>query len=122
ASLMQRASDAQFLRVLARRSGKLFRVFCTDTPGQRTGLFAKPDLTGDPAVTLTLNAANAATVSALDISWDVMRPSAVTARQALFTDKDTDGAGGTVTDDGLSPMDQRGLADFAGAPLTALLT
>ena len=73
-------------------------------------------------MTLTLNDANAATVSTLDISWDVMRPSAVTARQALFTDKDPDGAGGTVTDDGLSPMDQRGLADFAGSPLTALLT
>jgi hypothetical protein len=51
-----------------------------------------------------------------------MRPSAVTARQALFTDADADGAGGTVTDDGLPPMDQRGLADFSGSPLTALLT
>lgn len=122
ASLMQRASDAQFLRSLARRSGKLFRVFCTDTPGQRTGFFAKPDITADSAMTLTLNDANAATVFALDISWDVMRPSAVTAHQALFTDKDADGAGGTVTDGGLPPMDQRGLADFAGSPLTALLT
>jgi hypothetical protein len=122
ASLMQRASDAQFLRTLARRSGKLFRVFCTDTPGQRTGFFAKPDITADPAVTLTLNDADAATVFALDISWDVMRPSAVTARQALFTDSDPDGAGGTVTDDGLPRMDQLGLADFAGSPLTALLT
>jgi hypothetical protein len=122
ASLMQRASDAQFLRTLARRSGKLFRVFCTATPGLRTGLFAKPDVTASPAVTLTLNDAIAATVSALDISWDVMRPSAVTARQTLFTDHDADGAGGTVTDGGLPPMSQRGLADFAGAPLTALLT
>lgn len=122
ASLMQRASDALFLRALARRGGKLFRVFCTDTPGQRTGFFAKPNITADPAVTLTLNDANAATVDALDISWDVMRPSAVTARQALFTDKDSDGAGGTVTDDGLPPMDQRGLAGFAGSTVTALLT
>jgi len=122
ASLMQRASDAQFLRMLARRSGKLFRVFCTDTPGQRTGFFAKPDITADPTVTLTLNDAAAATVGALDITWDVMRPSAVTARQALFTDSDPDGAGGTETDGGLPPMDQRGLADFSGSPLTALLT
>jgi phage protein D len=122
ASLMQRASDAQFLRGLARRSGKLFRVFCTDTPGQRTGFFAKPDIGADPAVTLTLNDSNAATVAALDISWDVMRPSAVIARQALFTDKDSDGAGGTVTDDGLATMDQTALADFATAPVTALLT
>ena len=122
ATLMQRASDAQFLRALARRGGKWFRVFCTDTPGQRTGFFARPAIDAAPAVTLTLNDANAATVSALDISWDVMRPSAVTARQALLTDKDSQGAGGTVTDSGLPPMDQRGLAEFAGSPLTALLT
>jgi phage protein D len=122
ASLMQRASDAQFLRGLARRGGKLFRVFCTDTPGQRTGSFATPNLSADPAVTLTLNDAAAATVTALDISWDVMRPSAVTARQALFTDKDSDGAGGTVSDDGLPTMDQTDLATFATTTVTALLT
>jgi phage protein D len=122
ATLMQRASDAQFLRSLARRGGKLFRVFCTDTPGQRTGFFATPDLSADPAITLTLNDAAAATVSALDITWDVMRPSAVTAYQALFTDKDTDGAGGTQTDDGLPTMDQQSLSAFATAPVTALLT
>jgi hypothetical protein len=124
ATLMQRASDAQFLRGLARRSGKLFRVFCTDTPGQRTGFFAKPNITADPAVTLTLNDSAAATVATLDITWDVMRPSAVTARQVLFTDADPDGAGGTVTadDDGLPAMNQNGLAAFAGSTLTALLT
>ncbi len=73
-------------------------------------------------MTLTLNDAAAATVSAIDISWDVMRPSAVTARQALFTDKDSDGAGGTVTDSGLPPMDQTDLATFSTSPVTALLT
>src|SRR5215469_2244161 len=34
-TLMQRASDIQFLGSLARRDGKLCRVACTDTPGQR---------------------------------------------------------------------------------------
>ena len=51
-TLMQRASDIQFLRNLARRNGKLCRVVCTDTPGQRTGYFAKPSVDGDPVVTL----------------------------------------------------------------------
>jgi phage protein D len=121
-SLMQRATDAQFLRRLARRNGKLFRVYCTDTPGQRTGSFATPSVDGDPVATLTLNDANAATVSAIDISWDVMRPSATLAMQALFTDKDQDGAGGTTADSGLGSMEARGLSDFAGAPVTSLLT
>lgn len=124
ATLMQRASDAQFLRMLAHRSGKLFRVFCTDTPGERTGFFAAPDLSADPAVTLALNDAASANVAALDISFDVMRPSAVVAYQALFTDQSGDdtGAGGTVDDDGLPAMDDRDLATVTGSPVTALLT
>lgn len=124
ATLMQRASDAQFLRALARRAGKLFRVFCTDTPGQRTGFFAAPNLSANPAITLILNDATAANVSALDISFDTMRPSAVNAFQALFTDADADatGAGGNFTDDGLPTMSDRDLATVAGNSVTALLT
>ena len=119
---MQRATDAQFLRMLARRNGKLFRVYCTDTPGQRTGSFARPSLDGDPATILTLNDANAATVSVVDISWDIMRPTSVLAREALFTDNDSDGAGGTTTDSGLTSLAQQSLADFATTTVTSLLT
>lgn len=124
ATLMQRASDAQFLRSLGRRCGKLFRVFCTDTPGRRTGFFAAPNLSADPAITLILNNAAAANVASLDISLDVMRPSAVNAFQALFTDADADttGAGGNFTDDGLPTMSDRGLATAASTSVTALLT
>jgi hypothetical protein len=121
-SLMQRATDAQFLRMLARRNGKIFRVYCTDTPGQRTGSFARPSLDGDPATILTLNDANAATVNAVDISWDIMRPTSVLAREALFTDNDSDGAGGTTTDSGLTSLAQQSLADFATTTVTSLLT
>jgi hypothetical protein len=121
-SLMQRATDAQFLRRLARRNGKLFRVFCTDTPGQRTGSFARPALGGDPATVLTLNDATAATIDAVDITWDVMRPSATVAMQALFTSSDQDGAGGTTSDSGLDPLEARGLAAFAGTTVTSVLT
>jgi phage protein D len=121
-SLMQRATDAQFLRMLARRNGKLFRVFCTDTPGQRTGSFATPSLDGDPATVLTLNDATAATVDAVDITWDVMRPSATVAMQELFTDSDPDGAGGTTTDSGLPALEAQTLAAFAGTTVTSVLT
>jgi hypothetical protein len=124
ATLMQRGSDAQFLRALARRSGKWFRVFCTDTPGQRTGFFAVPNLSADPAVTLVLNDAASANVATLDISLDVMRPSAVNAFQALFTDADGDaaGAGGNFTDDGLPEMNSQDLSALTSGPVTALLT
>jgi hypothetical protein len=121
-TLMQRSTDAQFLRTLARRNGKLFRVFCTDTPGERTASFALPSLSGSPVVTLTLNDSSAATVDSVDISWDVIRPSANTARQTLFSDNDSDGAGGTTSDSGLSLLEAQGLADFAGTTVTSLLT
>lgn len=121
-SLMQRATDAQFLRMLARRNGKLFRVFCADTPGQRIGLFAKPSIGGDPALVLTLNDPTRATIDAVNISWDVMRPTAVTAKQALFTDSDPEGADGSTADSGLDAMEQRSLSDFSTQTVTTLLT
>lgn len=121
-SLMQRATDIQFLRMLARRNGKLCRVACADQPGQRTGYFAKPKFDGDPAVTLTLNDPQAYTVKALDIEWDVTRPASVIARQALFTDSDSGGVSADTSDSGLPSLDQRGLADFSGKSITVMLT
>jgi phage protein D len=119
---MQRGSDIQFLRGLARRNGKLCRVTCATKPGQRVGYFAKPQLAGDAAVTLKLNDPQSWTVSALDFEWDVTRPSAVKARQALLTDPSEDGAGADTADSGLAALDARGLAAFAGKPMTVLLT
>jgi len=121
-SLMQRATDIQFLRQLARRNGKLCWVACQDKPGERTGYFVKPAVEGDPVATLTLNDATAANVGALDFEWDVARPSAVAASQALFSDPSEDGASGDTSDSGLSPLDERALADFAGKPITTRLT
>ncbi len=126
ATLMQRASDAQFLRALARRTGKLFRVFCDDEPGVRTGYFAAPDLSAQPVLSLILNDAVSANVTTLDIALDIMRPSTVIAYNALFTDQsgDQDGAGGSVSDDGLPSMDARDLSAVATSDgaVTALLT
>lgn len=121
-SLMQRATDAQLLAMLARRGGKYCRVFCTDTPGTRTGWFGVPDLSADPAITLTISPADAATIDALDIDWDVMRPSNVVARSLVLSDSDPDGVGGTTTDSGLAPLSDNDLPTFAGQTVTALLT
>jgi phage protein D len=122
-TLMQRASDIQFLRMLARRNGKICRVACTRTPGQRTGYFAKPKLDGYPVTTMKLNdPAGAWTVHALDIEWDVSRPTAVAARQALFNDDDPDGASGDTSDSGLALLDERTLEDFSGKPMRVMLT
>jgi hypothetical protein len=121
-SLMQRSTDAQLLAMLARRGGKFCRVFCTDTPGQRTGWFGAPKLDGDPVATLTLNDASVATIDAIDVDWDVLRPSSVVARAAVLSDTDPDGVGGTTGDSGFTPLSDRDLATFAGQSVTALLT
>ncbi|MEH2028377.1 MAG: hypothetical protein V7K67_01625 [Nostoc sp.] len=121
-SLMQRASDIQFLRNLARRNGKFCRVACTNQPGQRTGYFIKPNLDGDAIITLTLNDPEKWTVNALDFDWDITRPSAVKASQASFTDSDEDGFSADTGDSGLKPLDAQNLAAFAGKPMTVILT
>jgi hypothetical protein len=120
-TLMQRGSDIQFLRMLARRNGKLCRVTCDDQPGRRTGTFARPALGGEPELTIVANDLDAPTVAALDFEWDVTRPSAVKARQALFDDAGEDGVGAELDDGGLELLSRRSLGDFAGKPMTVLL-
>jgi hypothetical protein len=121
-SLMQRGTDLAFLRMLARRSGKVFHIACADQPGQRTGWFAAPSLDGDPQVTITLNDPVDWTVASLDLEWDATRPSAVTARSALFGDPSADGATGDSSDSGLKPLGPTALAAFATKPTTVMLT
>jgi phage protein D len=118
---MQRASDIQFLRTLARRNGKICRVACKDRPGQRTGYFSKPNLEGDAALTLSLNDPEAWTIESLDLDWDAARPTAVVARQALFNDDDEDGVSADTSDAGLKLLGDRGLASFAGKTMKVLL-
>jgi phage protein D len=121
-SLMQRASDIQFLRSLARRNGKLCRVTCTDTPGTRTGYFARPNVKGSPVVTIDLNDPNKWNVDALDLSWEVTHPTEVKAGQALFNDSDSQGATVDQKDSGLDSLDARNLAAFSGKTMSVILT
>jgi phage protein D len=119
-TLMQRTSDIQFLRQLARRNGKLCRVAAGATAGALTGYFARPDLSAAPAITLTLNDPDKVMVSAIEFAWDVTRPSEVAAQQALFTE--TAAATADATDAGLPLLAERGLAEFASRPMTGRLT
>lgn len=121
-TLMQRGTDFDFLRGLARRGGRLFRVSCGSAPGARTGIFAKPNLDSNSVATFRPNDAEAPNVSKMDFEWDIMRPTAVKAAQALFTDSSEDGASGDADSSGFKALDQRDLATFAGKPMTVMLT
>jgi phage protein D len=121
-TLMQRATDLQFLLGLARRGGRHCRVVAGSAPGQRTGIFATPALEAQAAATLSLNDPATPNIAALDLEWDVMRPSKVVARQALFSDASSDGATGDATQSGFAAMDARDLPTFAGGVVTAMLS
>ncbi|MFD9452424.1 contractile injection system protein, VgrG/Pvc8 family [Streptomyces sp. NPDC059985] len=121
-TLMQRGSDYDFLRRLARRSGRWFRVTCAAKPGVHTGYFAVPDLTGDTVATIHLNDPLLASVSSLDFHWDVARPTKVTARQADLADADQGGVVADSSDSGLPALGKRRLAEFAGRDTSVLLT
>lgn len=121
-TLMQRGTDYDFLQTLARRAGRVLRIGCGPRPGTRVGIFASPSLARPPVATLRPNDPVAPNVSEIAFEWDVMRPTAVMARQALFTDPSADGASGDAGDSGLAPLDARGLAAFAARTMKVILT
>ena len=121
-TLMQRGTDLEFLRRLARRSGRWCRVTCADKPGVRTGYFAVPDLKASPAATIVLNDPETASVPSLDFHWDVARPTKVLASQASMTSSDPSGVNADTSDSGLPLLDARGLKEFAGKDSSVRLT
>ena len=117
-SLMQRGTDMAFLRSLAKATGKLCRVMCADQAGVRTGYFARPNLDGDPVVTLNLNDPDSWNVGPLDLEWDVTRPTSVTAGQVFL---DNSNASVSETGSGLTPMDAQTLDAFSGKTTSVML-
>jgi len=121
-TLFQRATDLQFLRGLARRSGKLCRVACTDTPGVRTGYFVVPAVTGQPVTTISLLDPASWTVESLDFDWDVMRPTEADASQVDLTQSSDSGTDISADASGLAPLDQRDYPTYLGQSSTLQLT
>lgn len=121
-TLLQRGTDLQFLRGLARRGGKLFRVACTDTPGQRTGYFVSPSVDATPSTTLSMVDPDAWNVDTLDFSWDALRPTQVAGGQVDLTQSPGSPVNQTATDSGLDPMDARDYAGYLGQTTSMLLS
>jgi hypothetical protein len=121
-SLLQRANDLQFLRGLARRDGKLCRVGCTSTPGERTGYFVTPDVGGEPEATITLVEPTSWNVDSLEFDWDVMRPTEVQASQASLEEASEEGIAGNSSSSGVASMGERDYGEYAETPATLLLT
>jgi hypothetical protein len=121
-TLFQRATDLQFLRGLARRAGKLCRVACTDTPGQRTGYFVAPAVDGQPVATISFVDPASWTVDKLDFDWDVLRPTEVDASQVDLTQSADTGTDVNTDSSGLTTLDQRDYPTYLGQSSTLQLT
>jgi hypothetical protein len=119
-TLFQRATDLQFLHGLARRNGKICRVSCAEKPGDRTGYFIRPFLAPVPVATITLVDPDTWNADALDVDWDVMRPTQVLAGQASFTSPES--APATVTSSGVPVLGTRDLRTYAARGSTMRLT
>jgi hypothetical protein len=120
-TLFQRATDLQFLHGLAKRNGKLCRVACSDKPGDRTGYFIRPSVDSAVAATISLIDPVSWNVDALDLDWDVMRPTEVDASQVSLSDPGTT-VPGNATSSGLTVLGARDLPTFAARSSTMRLT
>jgi hypothetical protein len=117
-TLVQRDTDYQFVRRLARRNGFLFWIGC-DASGVETAYFKRPQLDGDPALDLIINL-DSNNIDALDVNWDVERPTSVVGAQLNLNDKsDLDGA---VASTPLTALGAQALSDIAGGTRSLHLT
>lgn len=121
-TLFQRGTDLQFLRGLARRGGKLCRVACTDTPGQRTGYFVTPSVDGQPAATISLVDPAAWTVDTLEFDWDALRPTEVLASQVDLDQSSDAGVDITADSSGLDALDARDYPTYVGQTSSMVLS
>jgi hypothetical protein len=121
-SLFQRGTDLQFLRGLARRGGKLCRVACTDTPGERTGYFVQPAVSGQPVATISLVDPTTWTVDTLVFDWDALRPTTVLASQVDLDQASDQGVDVTADSSGLVALDARDYPTYVGQQSSLMLT
>jgi phage protein D len=109
--LVQRETDLGFVRRLARRNGFFFWITC-DASAVETGHFKRPPVGDDPAIDLVLNlSAPPANIPAIEISWDVERPTSADAAQLDLNTKET--IDGAVAASPLNPLGAKALSAIA---------
>ncbi len=84
-SLVQRCSDLQFVKMLARRNGFKFWI-TVDSTGVETAHFKRPSLDGEAAAELKINRPDF-NVNEMTLSWDALRPSKAQGLQLDLANK-----------------------------------
>jgi phage protein D len=116
-TLVQNDSDLRFVRRLARRNGCLFWL-SADPTGAETAHFRRPPLDGSPSASLAINLAQP-NLNALDISWDVERPSSAVGWELDLGDKSQ--IDGSVERSPQKVLGDKGLADITGDTRSTLI-
>ncbi len=117
-TLVQRDTDLRFVRKLARRNGMLFWVDA-DKDGKLTAHCKRPPLDGDAGPKLRINI-DKPNLNALDLAFDVERPTSSIGKQLDLADKgDLDGA---VSKSPQKLLGDKGLQDIASGTRTVLVT
>lgn len=115
--LIQSETDLRFVRKLARRNGRWLHA--TSTPeGIETAALKEMSLSKDPVAELVINH-QGANLDALDLYWDIERPTRVVARQLGLEDKKVSRFGHHP---GAPLPTGQQLADVAGSRSVSLVT
>jgi phage protein D len=107
--LVQRSTDLQFVKMLARRNGFKFWVTC-DAEGIETAHFKRIDLTAEAAATLKINQEDY-NITELRISWDAHLPSSAQGLQLDLANLEN--MTGTVATSPETPLGSTTLEAFA---------
>ena len=117
-TLVQHDSDLRFVRRLARRNGCLFWL-SADPLGVQTAHFKRPPLDGEVAAKLVINL-DQPNLNALEISWDVERPTSSVGWDIDLADKSQ--IDGGVAHSPQKLLGDKGLADITGDTRSTLVT
>jgi phage protein D len=118
--VLQRSSDAQFVRQLAARNGYLF--YFTKQPGDNRArcIFGPPALDGEPQSELAVQFGEGSNLVSFDVSVSGVRPLAVTARQLDARTKET--ASGVAQSSQLRRLGKSSTGDLVTGKLAGLVT
>jgi phage protein D len=119
-TVMQRGTDLQFLRSLARRHGFEVGVERDFVSGVVTGYFREPNLAGNPQKTLAVAFGEQSSLSSFEVSVDSLRPLAAEADQIDVKGKAV--GTGTATGLQLAAIGDRDLAALAGDTAAGLVS
>ncbi len=108
-TLVQRSTDLQFLRKLARRNGFLFWITCDDL-GLETAHFKKPPLEDTSPLSLAINLDSPA-LESFEARWDIEKPTSVVGRQLDLSTKNV--IDGAASDHPLADLGDASLAAVA---------